>query len=139
MRPGGTLVLDCAGLAGLASGDRVARAAARDIAARGGQVVVAATTLTEVLRGGPRDATVHRVLKGVTVEPVTAQVARTAGELLGATGLDGHRCALDALVAAIARDCPRPVLLLTSDMDDMSALTDQPEVPRHLRISVHRV
>lgn len=132
-------MLDCAGLTGLASGDPVTRAAARDLLARGGRIVIASTTLTEVLRGGPRDAAVHRVLKGITVEPVTGQVARRAGELLGATGLDGHRCALDAVVAAVALDCPGPVLLLTSDVDDMSALTEQPEVPKRLRISVHRV
>lgn len=132
-------MLDCAGLTGLASGEPVVRAAARNVLARGGQVVVAATTLTEVLRGSPRDATVHRALKGITVEPVTARVARAAGELMGATGLNGHRCALDAVVAAVARACLGPVLLLTSDPDDMSALTPQPEVPKHRRIAVHRV
>jgi len=41
------------------------------------------------------------------VVPVTAVIARRAGELLGATGLAGHRCAIDAAVAATAFDQER--------------------------------
>jgi hypothetical protein len=40
-------------------------------------------TLTEVLRGGPRDAAVHRVLFRITVVPVSPELGRHAGELLG--------------------------------------------------------
>ncbi len=61
--------------------------------------------------------------------PVTAEIARRAGELLGATGLSGHRCAIDAVVAATALVMERPAVLLTSDLDDLSRLVEEPERP----------
>jgi predicted nucleic acid-binding protein len=137
---GGTLVLDCAGLSQYALGDPQARAAAKSVLARNGRIVTAATTLTEVLRGGHRDAAVHRVLKTLTIEPITQELGRKAGKLLGRTGLDdGHRCALDSVIAVIAIDCARPVLLLTSDVKDLTRLTDEPDRPNHQRIVVKRV
>lgn len=139
LQAGGTLVLDCAGLSGLAIGTPIARAAAKQVYDRGGRVVTAATTLTEVLRGGPRDAPVHRVIKTLTVEPITPALARKAGELLGSTGLDGHRCALDSLVAAVALDCARPVLVLTADVDDLTALTEEPGRPKRERVAIHHI
>jgi predicted nucleic acid-binding protein len=96
-------------------------------------------TLTEVLRGGPRDAPVHRVLSRITVQPVTAEVARRAGELLGATGLSGHRCAIDAVVAATALGAARPVVLLTSDPDDLNKLVEEPDRSKDERIAVMHV
>jgi hypothetical protein len=78
---------------------------------------------------------VHRVLARITVEPVTAEIARRAGELLGATGLSGHRCAIDAVVAATAL-LERPVVLLTSDLDDLTRLVEEPERPKAQRVTV---
>jgi len=100
---------------------------------------VSAVTLAEVSRGGPRDAAVHRVLARIAVVPVTATIARRAGELLGITGLSGHRCAIDAVVAATALDLERPVVLLSSDLDDMSRLVEEPERPKAQRIAVVHV
>jgi predicted nucleic acid-binding protein len=133
---GGTLVLDSEGLSKLATGDGRTRGYLDSARARGARVAVSAITLTETLRGGPRDAAVHRVLSRITVVPVTATIARTAGELLGTTGLPGHRCAIDAVIAATALDTERPVVLLTSDPDDMSKLLDEPERPKPQRIAV---
>jgi predicted nucleic acid-binding protein len=101
--------------------------------------VVSAITLTEVLRGGSRDAAAHRVLSRITVLPVTSEIARRAGELLGTTGLSGHRCAIDAVVAATALELERPVVLLTSDPDDMTALTEELQRTKAQRIVVVRV
>jgi predicted nucleic acid-binding protein len=101
--------------------------------------VTSAINLTEVLCGGTRDATVQRVLSRITVLPVTAQIARRAGELLGAAGLAGHRCAIDAIVAATAPGLERPVVLLTSDLDVMKKLTGEPGRPAKRRIAVVRV
>lgn len=81
----------------------------------------------------------HRVLSRVTVLPVTAQIARHAGELLGATGLSGHRCAIDAVVAATALMLERPIVLLTSNPDDMNALAGEPGRPKPQRIAVVHV
>jgi predicted nucleic acid-binding protein len=136
---GGTLVLDAEGLASLAAGDARTRGYLDSAAARGARVAVSAITLTEVLRGGPRDAPAHRVLSRISVVPVSAAIARRAGELLGITGLTGHRCALDAVVVATTLDLERPVVLLTSDPDDMSRLAEEPQRPKAQRIAVIRV
>ena len=133
---GGTLVLDSEGLSKLAAGDNRARAYLETAIARRARVVVSAITLTEVLRGGLRDAAIHRVLSKITVVPVSTEVARRAGELLGVTGLSEHRCAVDAVVAATALGLERPVVLLTSDLYDMSRLVEEPERPKAQRIAV---
>ncbi len=138
-RLGRTVVLDAEGLAKLAAGDKRAVSFASDAYDADGEVVVAASTLTEVLRGGPRDARVHRVLSRITVVDIKKRHGRAAGELLGRAGMSGHRCALDALVAAVALAQPRPVVLLTSDGDDLTRLTEEPGRPRAERIKVARV
>ena len=107
---GGTLVLDAEGLSKLAAGDARTRGYLESARARGARVAVSAITLTEVLRGGPRDAAAHRELSRITGVPVTAQIARRAGELLGLTGHAGHRCAIDAVVAATAFELERPIV-----------------------------
>jgi predicted nucleic acid-binding protein len=139
LTPGGTLVLDSEGLAKLAAGDDRARAHLTTALRRGARVVVSAVTLTEVLRGGPRDAAVHHVLARITVVPVDAATARRAGELLGATGLSGHRYAVDAVVAATALAQARPCLVLTSDPDDLHRLVEEPERVKAERVVVVHV
>jgi predicted nucleic acid-binding protein len=133
---GGTLVLDSEGLAKLAAGDARTRGYLDSARARGAGVAVSAITLTEILRGGPRNAAVYRVLSRITVVPVSPEIARRAGELLGQTGLSGHRCAIDAVVAATALGFQRPVVLLTSDPDDLNRLVEEPERPKTQRIAV---
>jgi hypothetical protein len=59
--------------------------------------------------------------------------------LLGRTGLSGHSCALDALLAAVALSQPRPAVLVTSDPEDLAKLTDEPNRPKAERIAVVRV
>jgi len=113
---------------------RVKLAHARDAA-----VVAAATTLTEVLRGGPRDAQVYRALNRVKIISIHAEDGRAAGELLGRAGLSGHEHALDALVAVVALAQPRPVVVLTSDTKDLERLTDEPGRPRRERVAIVRV
>jgi predicted nucleic acid-binding protein len=133
---GGTLVLDSEGLSKLAAGDARTRGYLDSARTRGARVAVSAITLTETLRGGPRDAAVYRVLSRITVVPVSPEIARRAGELLGETGLSGHRCAIDAIVAATALELERPVVLLTSDPDDVNRLVEEPERAKAERIAV---
>jgi predicted nucleic acid-binding protein len=121
-----TLVLDAEGLVKLAAGDPKVRALLQRAYERYARVVTAASTLSEVLRGGPRDARMHLILRRVIVADINADAGRKAGELLGATGMSGHRCAMDALLAVIALAQPRPVLLLTSDPGDMARLAEEP-------------
>lgn len=135
----GTLVLDSEGLSKLAAGDPRVRAYLETAGARGARVVVSAITLVEVLRGGSRDASVHRVLSRIATVPVTPELGRAAGELLGATGLSGHRCAIDSVVAATALVMARPVVLLTSDPDDLGRLVEELDCPKAQRVVVIHV
>lgn len=136
---GGSLVLDGEGLSKLAAGDPRARAYFETARARRARVVVSAVTLAEVLRGGARDVSVHRVLSRIVMAPVTSERGRAAGELLGATGLSGHRCAIDAVVAVTALESARPVVLLTSDPDDMNRLVEEPGCAKDQRVVVIHV
>ena len=135
----GSLILDAQGLVKLATGDPRARAYVGDAISRRAKVVTAATTLAEVLRGRPADAAVHPALARVLVLPVTHGDGRAAGELLGRVGLDGHRCALDALLAVVALAQTRPAVLLTSDPADLARLTEEPGRPKAERIAVIRI
>lgn len=136
---GGALVLDSDGLVKLALGDPRARAYLQTARARSARLALSAVTLTEVLRGGQRDTAVHRVLSRASIVPVTAELGRRAGELLGSTGLSGHRCAIDAMVAATALELPPPVVLLTSDVDDLNKLVEAPDRPKAERVVVVHV
>jgi predicted nucleic acid-binding protein len=129
-------VLDARGLAKLASGDNAIRARIRTVRARDGEVVTAASTLPEVLRGGPRDAPVYQALGHVTITPISAQLGQKAGQLLGATGMSGHHDTIDSLLAVVALSQRRPVMLLTSDPGDMARLTEEPHRKRAERIAV---
>jgi predicted nucleic acid-binding protein len=135
----GALVLDAQGLVKLANGDPAVRALVQTAHQRYHHVVTAASTLAEVLRGGAADARIHRVLQRLTVANVDKEAGRRAGELLGATGLSGHRCTVDAMLAVVALAQPRPALLLTSDPDDMTRLTEEPDRRKAERIAVIRV
>jgi len=104
-----------------------------------GRLVTAASTLTEVLRGGHDDAELHRILKDVEVVAIDRHIGRAAGELLGKTGMSSQRDALDALLAVVAMAQARPVILLTSDPRDLGKLTEEPGRPKHERIAVGTV
>jgi predicted nucleic acid-binding protein len=117
-----TLVLDCEGLSKAALNDRTVQLHLVQAKRRSTNVVVSAVTLTELLRGGPRDAAIHRVVKRMDVKELTLDLARHAGELLGTNGF-ASEAAIDAMVAATALAEPRPVVILTSDPKDLRALT----------------
>jgi predicted nucleic acid-binding protein len=118
---GGTLVLDADGVTKAAANDVRVQAFVTAARRRDARVVISTITLTEALRGGARDADVHRVVNRVTHVPVTTTLARTAGELLGSTGISN--ATVDAVVAATALAQQGPVVLLTSDPDDLGRLT----------------
>lgn len=118
---GGTVVLDAYGVSKAAAADRLVHAMLVSARHRDARVVVSAVTLAEVLRGTPRDAATYRVLTRIAELPMTSEVGRAAGALLGSTGLSG--ATVDAVVAATALRQTGPVLLVTSDPSDMAALT----------------
>ncbi|HZD37570.1 MAG TPA: PIN domain-containing protein [Actinomycetes bacterium] len=89
-----------------------------ELMARSLPVVVPAVVLAECVRGGARDAPIHRLLASVRVTSVGARVAIAAGRLLAEAGMDAT---VDALVAAEAIR-GGPCLVLTSDPADLGAL-----------------
>jgi predicted nucleic acid-binding protein len=126
-----TLLLDAEGLSKAAKDDVLAGAWLKKALQEQARVVVCAVTLAEVLRGGPRDASVHRVLGKVNVVPVNEALGRAAGELLGRAGGSDT---VDALVAATASGLPGEVLVLTSDQADLGRLTEG-----NARVRIHHV
>lgn len=119
-----TLVLDSEGVSKLAVDDPMVMPHILEARKRQAPVVTSAVTLTEVLRGSSRDAGVHRVLKKVDVVPLTRELGRSAGELLGASGLPAT-ASIDAMVVATALVQQRPVMILTSDPGDLSTLVGE--------------
>jgi hypothetical protein len=112
------LILDTGAVLAFIRGDARAAAAVRVAWQRGDDVVVPAIVVAQVIRGGPRDVPVHRLLRTVHVPFVGVRLARRAGELLGAPGMAD---AADALVMAEAL-WSVPSVLLTSDPNDMQLL-----------------
>lgn len=124
----GTIVLDSEGLyeASVNRGLLLRLTAGRQ---RRADIVVSAAVLAEVLSGHPRDATVHRVLSRFAVVPVSERLGAEAGRLRGAAGFAGGAQAIDAIVAATASDLEPPVMVMTSDVGDLSKLlADHPTV-----------
>ena len=119
------LILDSGAVIGWSRGDPRTRAVLRQALAHHLELRVPVVVLAETLRGGPRDAPVHRVLKAVGTTATTSAVGRDAGRLLGRTG--GSNTA-DALVAAEALAVPGSTVV-TSDPDDLRALlADQKDI-----------
>ncbi|HET9268118.1 MAG TPA: PIN domain-containing protein [Vicinamibacterales bacterium] len=115
--PSRRLILDSGAVIALARGDVRARAVLTRALEIGVDVRIPVAVLAETLRGGPRDAPVHRVRNAVDVFPTDERIARLAGALLGRTGGSNT---VDALVAAEAVVAAGDVL--TSDVDDLRAL-----------------
>ena len=111
------LILDSGAVIGWARGDVRVRAMLARALELGVDVRIPTAVLAETLRGGPRDAPIHRVRAAVDVFPQTEAIARGAGELLGRTR---GKNTVDALVASEAIACGADVL--TGDPTDMRAL-----------------
>ena len=111
------LILDSGGLIAVQRGDRRVMEAVKAARAEG-VLVIPAVVLAQVLRGGARDAPINQLLRGAHVPFVGLRLARLAGRLIGASGVED---AADALIAAEALR-GEPCVLVTSDPDDMRRL-----------------
>ncbi len=118
-----SVVLDATALTAASQAHSDIRGVLRRWQDDGANLVTTAATLTEVLRGHPRDAAIHRLLASLNVRVIDAPLGQAAGERIGRTKTRGN-VTLDALVAEVASSLPRPVALLTSDVDDLQALVD---------------
>jgi hypothetical protein len=123
------MVLDSDGVSKAAT-DRVMYVRLKVAYDDGHRVVTSAGVLAEIIRGGSRDAEIHRVLARVGVEPVSEAIGHRAGQLIGAAGMSSGQ-AVDAMVAATAiaaaeqaegADRTASVLLVTSDLPDLTRL-----------------
>lgn len=114
------LVLDSGAVIALAAGNERARRFMRRAAGDRALVLIPVVVVAEVTRGGPRDASVNRIIKAVDeIVPISEPLAREAGRLLGASQLSG--ATVDALVVATAAR-REPTIILTGDVGDIGAL-----------------
>ncbi|MEW2218391.1 DNA-binding protein [Streptomyces sp. NPDC006990] len=114
--------LDCEGLSKLVRRspevtEWLAAAEAEDI-----RVVTSSVTLVETRHPKIHQSRFDFAVSRVNVVPPTERIARPASRLLTAADLDGHKYALDAIVAANALASPTPVTALTSDPEDLRTL-----------------
>jgi predicted nucleic acid-binding protein len=114
------LILDAGAVIALARGDQRARAYLQRALELDAEVRVPVVVVAETTRGGPKDATVNRVLAAIgEPTPPTAPTARLAGRLLARARRSDT---IDALVAAEAIEAGGGYIL-TGDPDDLRALT----------------
>ncbi|MFF3399361.1 DNA-binding protein [Streptomyces sp. NPDC002659] len=117
-----TVVLDSEGLSAWIADDRKISTMIQVFYDQGVTLAIGANTIVEVMRAGVGMPRLNWLLSRVRVEPVTEQSAKAAARLLKDTGLHGHKYAIDATVAEMALRQPGPVVMLTSDLDDMARL-----------------
>ncbi|WP_343997601.1 PIN domain-containing protein [Streptomyces thermocarboxydovorans] len=89
---------------------------------RGMEVVISALSLVEAIHTRTNTSRLNWLLSGLRVVPVGEEEAKAACKLLREAGLHGHKYAVDAVVAEAALRQHRPVIMVTSDADDMSKL-----------------
>lgn len=118
----GTLVLDSEGLSKFVADNEPVVALVGEARKRGMEVVVSALTIIEATHRKTDKARLAWIPSGLRIAPVGDEEAKAASTLLLDTGLHGHEYAIDAVVAEMALRQQRPVVLLTSDLDDMTKL-----------------
>jgi hypothetical protein len=84
--------------------------------------VISALTIIEAAHGRIDRARLAWVLSGLRVVHIGDEEAKAASALLVSAGLHGHKYAIGAVVAEMALRQQRPVVMLTSDVDDMTKL-----------------
>lgn len=118
----GTLVLDCEGLVKWSQADQRVTALVREAQDNDFRVVISAIAPIEAQDVRTKPDRLRWHLSRLRIEPVTEEISMAAIELLRTHRLHGHRYAIDAVVASTALRAPKPVILLTSDEDDMAPL-----------------
>jgi hypothetical protein len=118
----GTLLLDSEGLSRLYRYNR--EISALIAGARHEGIRVGSTTMTRL---EAEDSRLQRPriawsLSHIHLYPITRAVSDSAASLLRTHGLSGHKYAIDATLAAIARAAPAPVTVATSDPEDLELL-----------------
>ncbi len=124
MRPR-SILLDAEAFSALALGEKRMQAWA-EIARRTDSVLYVSTaTLAEVADGSARDTGLRQTAKAVRFVEVSSATGYRAGALRAEAGRRRRKVrdlTIDALVAATAGELPSPVVVLTSDVDDLALL-----------------
>ncbi|MEU8205461.1 hypothetical protein [Streptosporangium sp. NPDC049046] len=115
-------VLDCQALSLAVRGDKK-MIAWLDLAARGqAEVVTSPMTVVEAYDGRITEQRWDWVLSRLNVPHIGKDEARQAHRLLADAKLHGHKYAIDAVLAVIARQQKGQVTVFTSDVDDLEKL-----------------
>ncbi len=120
--PGGALVLDAGALIAFERGDRRIRGLLMLAGRTRDGILVPASALAQVWRGGARSAPLMRLIAAGQVDPLDELRAKEIGERLGSRAKSDIA---DAHVVCCALD--RDGNLLTSDPEDMEALAGSGE------------
>lgn len=118
----GTLVLGSEGLSKLLDDHEPAVAMVAEARRRGMEVVISALTIIEAVHARTDRARLNWLLSGFRIVPIGDEDAKAASAMLVGAGLHGHKYAIDAVVAEMTLRQQRPVVMLTSDVDDMAKL-----------------
>jgi predicted nucleic acid-binding protein len=116
------LVLDSEGLSRLLDDHEPTVALVAEARRRGMEVVISALTVIEAVHARTDRARLKWLLSGLRIVPVGDEDARSASDMLIGAGLHGYQYAIDAVVAEMTLRQQRPVVMLTSDIDDMTKL-----------------
>jgi predicted nucleic acid-binding protein len=116
------VVLDNHGLSGWCAADQRVTALVREAQDNDFRVIISALTPIEAFDVRLKHDKLRWYLSRLRIEPVTDEIAFHAIDLLRGAGLHGNKYAIDAVVAATALRATRPVIVLTSDADDMGTL-----------------
>ena len=118
----GAIVLDAGALIAFERAERRVAALIEETIEEGEELLVPASVLAQVWRGGPRSARIARLIAGSHSDPLDEPRAKEVGERLGnwdkADIADAH-----VVCCAIEFDAE----LLTADRDDIEALTEPGE------------
>jgi predicted nucleic acid-binding protein len=129
-RPLRVFVLDSEALSLAVRGDRK-MIAWLDLAAQGAaEVVTSPMTLIEAYDSRTTEQRWDWVLSRLVVPDIGKDDARRARRLLADAGLHGHKYAIDAVLAVIARQQKGQVTVFTSDVDDLERLVPDSVVVR---------
>ena len=102
-----------------------------DLAAKGeAEVVTSPMTVIEAYDGRITERRWDWVLSRIDVATLGKDQARIARRLLGDAGLHGHKHAIDAVLAVVARERKGLVTVFTSDTGDLERLVPPTVVVR---------
>lgn len=120
-----SILLDADAFSALANGEKRMLAWAEAARRTDSTFYASTATLAEVTDGTPRDARVRRAMNALRLVDVDAKIGYQAGTLRSGAMRSRRKArdlTVDALVAATATGLTAPVVVLTSDADDLRLL-----------------